>query len=87
MSTFFKPVYHACNSYKSTDQFVSTNNICLHYLQFKGREPSIILIHSITANAHALVNGCALRGFTALRDNLPYLLGDYFVGHPPRRTQ
>ena len=33
--------------------FIETNNIRLHYLQFKGDGPTIILMHGLTANAHA----------------------------------
>lgn len=33
--------------------FVSTNGIQLHYLHFQGNGPTIILMHGLTANAHA----------------------------------
>jgi pimeloyl-ACP methyl ester carboxylesterase len=34
-------------------QFVQTNGIYLHYLDYEGNEPTIILTHGLTANAHA----------------------------------
>jgi pimeloyl-ACP methyl ester carboxylesterase len=33
--------------------FVETNGIRLHYLDFAGGEPTLILMHGLTANAHA----------------------------------
>jgi pimeloyl-ACP methyl ester carboxylesterase len=35
------------------DHFVSANGIRLHYLEHAGGEPTIILMHGLTANAHA----------------------------------
>jgi len=35
------------------DCFATTNGIRLHYLQYQGGRPSIILMHGLTANAHA----------------------------------
>ena len=32
---------------------INTNNIKLHYLEFEGNQPTIILLHGLTANAHA----------------------------------
>ena len=32
--------------------FINTNNIRLHYLEFDGEQPTIILMHGLTANAH-----------------------------------
>lgn len=32
---------------------IHTNNINLHYLHYKGEKPTIILMHGLTANAHA----------------------------------
>lgn len=32
---------------------INTNNIKLHYLEFEGKQPTIILLHGLTANAHA----------------------------------
>lgn len=34
------------------DQFSQTNNITLHYLDHSGGEPTIVLMHGLTANAH-----------------------------------
>ncbi len=34
-------------------QTVMTNNINLHFLEFEGAQPTIILLHGLTANAHA----------------------------------
>ena len=34
------------------DNFSQTNNISLHYLDHPGEEPTIILLHGLTANAH-----------------------------------
>lgn len=33
--------------------FIKTNNIQIHYLEYKGDGPTIILMHGLTANAHA----------------------------------
>lgn len=33
--------------------FVNTNNINLHYLEFEGEKPTLLLMHGLTANAHA----------------------------------
>ncbi len=33
--------------------FIKTNNIKIHYLEYKGDGPTIILMHGLTANAHA----------------------------------
>jgi 3-hydroxybutyrate dehydrogenase len=38
---------------KATNQFVNTNGIRLHYLEFAGDGPTVILMHGLTANAHA----------------------------------
>ncbi|MEO6733645.1 MAG: alpha/beta hydrolase [Ferruginibacter sp.] len=35
------------------DHFTNTNSIRLHYLEFDGELPVIILMHGLTANAHA----------------------------------
>ena len=32
---------------------INTNNINLHYLHYEGDQPTIILMHGLTANAHA----------------------------------
>lgn len=37
----------------TTGKYVETNGIQLHYLEFKGSGPTIILTHGLTANAHA----------------------------------
>lgn len=34
-------------------QTVVSNNIRLHYLEFEGSQPTILLMHGLTANAHA----------------------------------
>lgn len=36
-----------------TSNYISTNGIQLHYLDFEGSGPTIILTHGLTANAHA----------------------------------
>ena len=36
-----------------TSHFVTTNGINLHYLDFHGKGPTILLMHGLTANAHA----------------------------------
>lgn len=43
------------NILQMQNHFIETNNITLHYLEFKAAEdkPTIILIHGITANSHA----------------------------------
>ena len=33
--------------------FIQTNNIKLHYLRYEGKQPTLILMHGLTANAHA----------------------------------
>lgn len=33
--------------------FINTNSLKLHYLEFDGEQPTIILMHGLTANAHA----------------------------------
>ena len=38
---------------KFTSNFIETNGINLHYLEHKGDDPTIILMHGLTANAHA----------------------------------
>ena len=40
-------------SSKFTSNFIETNGINLHYLEHKGDGPTIILMHGLTANAHA----------------------------------
>lgn len=35
------------------DQTIKSNNIDIHYLHFEGEQPTIILMHGLTANAHA----------------------------------
>jgi pimeloyl-ACP methyl ester carboxylesterase len=35
------------------DDFINTNSIRLHYLEFEGEQPAIILLPGLTANAHA----------------------------------
>jgi pimeloyl-ACP methyl ester carboxylesterase len=35
------------------NHFIQTNGINLHYLEFSGNNPTIILMHGLTANAHA----------------------------------
>jgi len=34
------------------DQYIQTNNITLHYLDYAGPEPPIVLMHGLTINAH-----------------------------------
>jgi pimeloyl-ACP methyl ester carboxylesterase len=43
------------NKLQMQNHFIETNNIRLHYLEFKAEvdRPTIIMIHGITANAHA----------------------------------
>lgn len=36
-----------------TSQFITTNGIRLHYLDFYGDGPTVVLMHGLTANAHA----------------------------------
>jgi pimeloyl-ACP methyl ester carboxylesterase len=36
-----------------TDHFIQTNNINLHYIAHKGDGPLLLLMHGLTANAHA----------------------------------
>ena len=38
---------------QATSHFVASNNIQLHYLEFEGSGTTIILMHGLTANAHA----------------------------------
>lgn len=35
------------------DKYVKTNGIQLHYLDFQGEQPTIVLLHGLSANAHA----------------------------------
>jgi len=35
------------------DKIINVNNITLHYLDRPGGEPTLILLHGLTANAHA----------------------------------
>jgi pimeloyl-ACP methyl ester carboxylesterase len=35
------------------DEFIQTNGIDLHYLRFPGTGPTVVLMHGLTANAHA----------------------------------
>ena len=35
------------------NNFIHTNGIKLHYLEFEGKKPTMILMHGLTANAHA----------------------------------
>ncbi len=37
----------------STSQYITTNGIRLHYLDFYGDGPTLVLMHGLTANAHA----------------------------------
>ena len=36
-----------------SSHFIDTNGIRLHYLHFQGKGPTILLMHGLTANAHA----------------------------------
>jgi pimeloyl-ACP methyl ester carboxylesterase len=36
-----------------TSHFVASNGLQLHYLEYAGNEPTILLMHGLTANAHA----------------------------------
>lgn len=47
------------------NHFVETNGIKLHYLEFKGNQPTIILMHGLTANAHAF-DGLIAAGLSPL---------------------
>ena len=38
---------------KMKNCFVQTNGIRLHYLEFEGGQPTLVLMHGLTANAHA----------------------------------
>lgn len=49
---------------KGVDRFVNTNGIRLHYLEFEGDGPTIILMHGLTANAHAF-DGLMAEGLSA----------------------
>ena len=46
-----------------TNYFINTNNIQLHYLEFEGEQPTIIFMHGLTANAHA-VDGLIAAGLS-----------------------
>jgi pimeloyl-ACP methyl ester carboxylesterase len=35
------------------DKYIKTNGIQLHYLDFEGEKPTIVLLHGLSANAHA----------------------------------
>jgi len=35
------------------NHFINTNNIKLHFLEFAGEQPTLLLMHGLTANAHA----------------------------------
>jgi pimeloyl-ACP methyl ester carboxylesterase len=37
----------------ATDHFVSANNINLHYIEYPDNGPAMLLMHGLTANAHA----------------------------------
>ncbi len=37
------------------EKYIHTNNITLHCLDFDGGEPTIVLMHGLTANAHSFV--------------------------------
>ncbi|MBA2328248.1 MAG: alpha/beta hydrolase [Flavisolibacter sp.] len=49
------------SSVHAASNFVDTNGISLHYLEYKGSGPTIILMHGLTANAHAF-NGLIAEG-------------------------
>jgi pimeloyl-ACP methyl ester carboxylesterase len=38
---------------KNMDRYVQTNGIKLHYLEHPGDEPTVVLTHGLTANAHS----------------------------------
>jgi pimeloyl-ACP methyl ester carboxylesterase len=38
-----------------TEKYITTNNITLHCVDFEGGEPTIVLTHGLTANAHCFV--------------------------------
>ena len=47
------------------NHFIETNGIRLHYLHHRGDEPTIILMHGLTANAHAF-DGLVQAGLSPL---------------------
>lgn len=44
---------HSVSETPSIDRFVQSNSIRLHYLDRAGGDPAIVLLHGLTANAHA----------------------------------
>src|SRR5829696_5140248 len=49
---------------KVHDRYVTTNGIKLHYLDFESDGPALILMHGLTANAHAF-DGLIAEGLRA----------------------
>ncbi len=49
------------NNMKPTSNFITVNNITLHYLAYENKHPKILLLHGLTANAFAF-NGLIQAG-------------------------
>jgi pimeloyl-ACP methyl ester carboxylesterase len=43
------------------DKYIHTNGIKIHYIEYEGNQPSILLLHGLSANAHAF-DGLILAG-------------------------
>jgi len=65
-----------------TDHFIETNQVKLHYIDFAGDGPTIVLLHGLTANAHAF-DGLVAAGLApAYRLVSPDLRGRGLSDHP-----
>src|SRR6185437_14750156 len=56
-----------------TDHFINVNNINLHYIDYENDNPPILLMHGLTANAHAfdgLVANCLTTHFRVISPDL-----------------
>lgn len=65
-----------------TNHFIETNKIKLHYIDYAGEGPALVLLHGLTANAHAF-DGLADAGLVpAYRLVCPDLRGRGLSDHP-----
>lgn len=69
----------------ATDHFITTNNIQLHYIRYAGEGPVLVLLHGLTANAHAF-DGLVAAGLAPAYDIVcPDLRGRGLSDHPAFR--
>src|ERR1700761_9565110 len=76
---------HETGRVEAVDNFIKVNDINLHYIEYPSDGPTILIMHGLTANAHAF-DGLVAAGLSpAFRIISPDLRGRGLSDHPAFR--